>query len=360
MPPDPIDISVLTPTLNEAAGIEQTVHAMLEQRFPGTFELLFADGGSTDGTRAKLDALAATDPRVRVFDNPSRGTAAGLNVCLREARGTYVARMDAHTHYPVDYLARGVERLERGGTTWVAGPQRPVGRGPVSRAVVAALGSPLGRGGGRRWVQDGAAAKEYDLDTGVFCGVWRRDDVVRYGGWDEGWPRNQDSELAARFLRAGERIVCVPAMAADYQPRDSVRALFRQYRGYGQYRARTALRHPTSLRRSALLPPALVVTAAAAIAAPRPLRRLARAGVGAYAAAVGASAVQTARAGAGPDAALVPVVLATMHAAHGIGFFEGARRWGFPAAAVAHALGVRRGDDRPYTGAVDAPSLEAR
>ena len=359
-PPAPsVDISVLVPVLNEEATIARVVAAMLAQRLDGTFELVVADGGSTDRTRAVLEEIGRRDPRVRVFDNPLGGTASGLNVCLREARGTYVARMDGHTVYPADYLALGIERLRRGGTTWVAGPQRPSGRGPVSRAVVAALGGPLGRGGSRKWSGPGQEAEEHDLDTGVFCGVWRRDDVLRHGGWDEGWPRNQDSELAARFLRAGERIVCVPAMAADYLPRDSVKGLVRQYRGYGKYRARTALRHPGSLRRSALLPPALLVTAAAAAVAPRPLRGPARAALAAYAATVLAVAASVLRDGRPTEAVLIPVVLPAMHLAHGVGFFEGAATWGVPVPALLRAAGIAPDAGAgPYAGPVSAPSLQ--
>ncbi len=331
---------------------------MLAQETPGTgrIEVLLADGGSTDGTRELLIDLAAQDPRVVLLENPGRGTASGLNVCLAAARGEHVARMDAHTTYPSAYLALGMRRLAAGGTTWVAGPQLPAGGGRVSRAVEAALGTWLGRGGSRKWVADGT---ESELDTGVFCGVWRREDVLRHGGWDEDWPRNQDSEMAARFLRAGERIVSVSAMAAHYQPRDSLAGLWRQYHDYGLYRARTALRHPTSLRRSALLPPALVLAAGSAFVAPRPLRRAGRVALAVYAAALARAAGQ-ASAGAG-DAALVPAVLATMHVAHGTGFVRGSARWGLPVMALARQVGLRRrADEAPFTGAVRAPALAHR
>ena len=89
---------------------------------------------------------------------------------------------------------------------------------------------------------------------------------------------NEDSELAARYRAAGGRIVGLPELAARYIPRDSIRGLARQYARYGFYRAKTARRHPDSMRRSLWLPPAMVVTAAAALAAPRPLRGLARVG----------------------------------------------------------------------------------
>ena len=207
-------MSVLIPVLNEERHIRETVAAMLAQRFDGSFELLFADGRSEDRTREILEELAADDVRIRVFDNPRRGTASGLNVCLREARGEYVARMDAHTYYGDRYLAAGVERLQRGDTEWVSGPQVPQPVGRVSRAVGLALASRLGRGGSRKWDEDVDAAEERELDTGVFGGVWRRDRVLAAGGWDERWPINQDSELASRFLLDGERLICLPEMAA--------------------------------------------------------------------------------------------------------------------------------------------------
>src|SRR5919202_4839125 len=106
----PVLASVLIPVLNEERHIRETVAAMQAQRVDGPVEFLFMDGRSDDATRAILDELAREDPRIRVIDNPGRGIPQALNVGLRHARGEYVARMDAHTHYPPRYLARGVER----------------------------------------------------------------------------------------------------------------------------------------------------------------------------------------------------------------------------------------------------------
>lgn len=365
---DRVCISVLVPVLNEACHIRETVARMRAQRFDGTIELLFADGRSKDRTREILAEIAAADSRVRVLDNPRRGTASGLNVCLSAARGEYVARMDAHTFYPEDYLALGVDRLGKGDVGWVAGPQVPVGVGPVGRAVAAALEGWLGRGGSAKWdgTDAGDGAGEHDLDTGVFCGVWRRDELLEIGGFDEEWPRNQDSELAARFLRQGRRIVCVPAMGARYHPRESLPGLWRQYRGYGVYRAKTARRHPTSLRRSAVLPPLLVVDAVTALFSPRPTRQGARIVLAAYAATLLAASGRSLAASErsrlrsrDAEALLLSAVLATMHIAHGVGFLEGVARWGVPSAALLRVAGLRRDpvDEAPFRGLVSAPNL---
>jgi succinoglycan biosynthesis protein ExoA len=358
---DSIACSVLVPVLNEERYVEQAVDAMRRQRFDGELEFIFADGGSSDRTREILERLAAADPRIRVFENPSRSVSSGLNVCLSHARGRWAVRMDAHAVYPDDYIARGVARLNQGDTRWVSGPQVPTGRGRVSRAVALALRGALGRGGSRKWGVDGAGSSvEYELDTGVFTGVWERSTLLEYGGWDERWPRNSDSEMAARFLANGERLICLPEMGGRYVPRDSLRSLWRQYVDYGEFRARTSRRHPHSMRASHLLAPAVVLTGMTAFAGPRPLRCLARVGEGLYIASlIQAGARARADAKTPADAALVPVVLAAMHHGHGLGQMKGWVRYGPPLGAIVHLAG-RAGPDaaeRTRSEPVFAPSL---
>ena len=356
-----VDCSVLMPVYNEEREIAASVAAMQSQRFSGRLEFLVADGGSVDGTREILERLAQEDDRIRIFDNPRRAASSGLNVALGHARGRWVARMDAHTRYPDDYIARGVARLQAGGTRWVSGPPIATGQGPVSRAVALALRSPLGRGGSRKWAAERSGEEpEYELDAGVFAGVWERETVIGYAGWDEDWLRNQDSEMAGRFLANGERLICLPGMAAEYTPRDSLPSLWRQYYQYGQYREKTAARHPHTMRRSHLLAPGVVLALAVSVAAPARLRFLARIGIAVYLVAVCGAGVRALRDAENPtDAAFVPAVLVVMHLAHGAGTLDGAARFGPPTAAVAGALGLKGLAARlaPARQPVAAPSL---
>ena len=332
--------SILVPVLDEAAHVRDAVATMCEQRFDGSLEVLLIDGGSTDGTREVLADLARADPRIVLLDNPARRTPNALNIGLGAARGEYVVRMDAHSAYPPTYVRDGVARLQRGDVAWVAGPQVPAGTDRWSRRVASALASAYGRGASNRWGRTGedgvARSDEFDLDTGVFCGVWRRADLEAWGGWDEGWPINQDSELAARVLAAGGRIVCLPEMAARYVPRNSLPALARQYFRYGLYRAKTSRRHPHSLRRSHLLAPVLAVGAVAA-ALPGPGGRAARRGLLTYAV---ITLLLGARATASPrESVPVAAVFATMHLAFGCGFLVGCGRFGPPVAALRRVAG---------------------
>lgn len=324
-------VSVLTPVLDEEAQLPGVLADMLAQRCSGRVEFLFVDGGSRDRSREILEQAARADDRIRVLDNPARRTPQALNIGLRAARGTYVARMDAHTRYPPDYLETGVRRLSRGDVLSASGPQVAIGDGAWSRRVALALSTSAGIGSARfRRSQEA----ETDVDSG-FTGVWRRDVLEAHGGWDERWLNDQDTELAARLRAGGGRIVCVPEMAASYVPRDDLRALARQYGRYGYYRVLTSHRHPATLRRAQLLPSGVVVAAVAAVAAPRAVRPAARAGLTSYGVLLGLTGARLLRSCGARDAASVPVVLAVMHGSYGAGFLLACLRTGLPARAFA-------------------------
>ena len=334
-----VDVSVLTPILNEEEHIREVAAKMLAQRFDGTIEFLFIDGDSEDRTAEILRELQRDDERVRILQNPRRSTPVGLNIGLANARGAYIARMDAHTLYPEDYLAKGVARLRRGGADHVSGPQLAYGDGTWSRRVALALETPLGRGGAQ-FRQ--AANGEIEVDSG-FTGVWPRSVLEAHSGWNEDWHNDQDSELAARIRGGGGRIVCLPEMSAKYIPRDSLTALARQYWRYGVYRAKTSGAHPDSMRRSHLLAPAVALSLSAAILPLGRLRQLGRAAVALWCAAVvGVATAEAWRADTSEldasvaDVAALPAVFGAMHLAWGFGFLFGCVRFGPPLRALAH------------------------
>jgi succinoglycan biosynthesis protein ExoA len=334
-----VDVSVLTPVLNEEEHIREVAAKMLAQRFDGTIEFLFIDGDSHDRTAEILRELQLEDDRVRILQNPRRSTPVGLNIGLANARGAFIARMDAHTLYPEDYLSRGVARLRRGGADHVSGPQLAHGEGTWSRRVALALETPLGRGGAEfRQPSNG----EIEVDSG-FTGVWPRSVLEAHSGWNEDWHNDQDSELAARIRDSGGRIVCLPEMGARYIPRDSLKALARQYWRYGVYRAKTSGAHPETMRRSHLLAPSLAVSLAAAILPLGGLRKLGRAAVALWCAAVvGVATAEAWRADTTEldasvgDVAALPAVFGAMHLAWGFGFLFGCVRFGPPLRAFAH------------------------
>jgi hypothetical protein len=261
---------------------------------------------------------------VRVIDNPSGRTPDGLNIAFAHSRGEFIARMDAHCLYPDSYLANGIARLKRGDAAWVAGPAVPRAHGGFSGAVALALSSPLGRGPSQRRSTAGIQ-REFELKTSVFLGVWRRSTIERYGGWDPRWLRNQDSELAARFLAAGDRIVSLPGMAAELLPRRTLRGFVRQYHEFGRYRARTLVSRPFAREhaRSLAVVPALVAAVPAGVISSRAARIPARAALMAYAAAIGFETGRALRRAPLRDVAQLPAAFVAMHFGFGTGIWRG-------------------------------------
>lgn len=87
-------ISIITAVYNTQDYLRQSVQSVLAQTF-ADFELLLVDDGSTDGSGALCDQLAAADPRIRVFHQPNGGPAHARNTGLDNARGAYVGFVDS-------------------------------------------------------------------------------------------------------------------------------------------------------------------------------------------------------------------------------------------------------------------------
>jgi glycosyltransferase involved in cell wall biosynthesis len=310
------------PAFNEEHYIEACIASVQAQDYPREqIEILIADGRSTDRTREILAQLSAHDPRIKVIDNPERLQAAGLGKLVKAAQGEMIVRMDVHCEYAPDYVRRCVETLERTGADNVGGAQRARAKTFFQRALCAALDSPLGVGGAKYRSADA----EGFVDT-VFLGAFRRKVFETIGLWDPGAITNEDAELNQRILDAGGQIYLSRDIVVHYYPRDSYKALAKQYFRYGRGRARTLLKLGAFPTLRPLLPFLLVSGGAALITLP-PLWPLAPAAFATYALATGAEAV---RVGAPLGPRAIPAIWAmfpVLHASHGAGIAAGLVRY---------------------------------
>lgn len=314
-------VSVVIPVRDEAAAIEGAVASVLGQEYDGDLEVVVADAMSTDGTREALAKIAAGDERVRVVDNPTRTTPAGLNAAIVASRGDIIVRCDAHAKLPAGYVARAVEVLAEVGADNVGGIQDPQGRGTFSRAVASAMRSPLGAGGATYRL-----GKEPGPAETVYLGVFRRDGLRRSGLFDESLLRNQDYELNHRIATSGGLVYFDPELRVTYQPRDSWSGLWRQYWQYGAWKRVVARRHPDSVRLRQLIPVVFVVGLGLSVGLLLNGRhRLGALLPGVYSGAVLVTSAMAAQR-AEPGSILFPVVIPTMHIAWGTGFLFGSAK----------------------------------
>jgi glycosyltransferase involved in cell wall biosynthesis len=84
-------VSVIMPVYNVRDYVREAVASIAAQTLT-SWELIIVDDGSTDGTRAIVEALL--DPRMVVLTQQNQGYPTAMNLGLARARGSYVARMD--------------------------------------------------------------------------------------------------------------------------------------------------------------------------------------------------------------------------------------------------------------------------
>jgi glycosyltransferase involved in cell wall biosynthesis len=109
-------LSIVLPCLDEADRLPGTLAAYLAYFPPGRaeVELIVVDDGSTDGTSAIADQIAAADPRVRVVRTPrNHGKGYAVRVGVQAAQGELVVFTDADGSYGPDQLERVVAALDR-------------------------------------------------------------------------------------------------------------------------------------------------------------------------------------------------------------------------------------------------------
>ena len=90
-PPKSPQISVCIPVYNASPFLRECIDSILAQTFID-FEILIVDDGSTDNSSDIV--LSYTDSRIRLIKK-NHDYIGSLNLLLREARGKYIARMDA-------------------------------------------------------------------------------------------------------------------------------------------------------------------------------------------------------------------------------------------------------------------------
>lgn len=98
------EISVIVPVYRAEAFLKKCTDSILGQTF-ADLELLLVEDGSPDNSGALCDAIAAEDPRVRVFHKENGGVSSARNLGMEQARGKYLAFADSDDWLPLDALA---------------------------------------------------------------------------------------------------------------------------------------------------------------------------------------------------------------------------------------------------------------
>lgn len=108
-------ISIVTPTFNSMRTLDEYMQAILAQNYPHeNMELIFADGGSQDGTLERIEEYRQQgDISIQVFENPLRTAEAGKAVAVRKAKGEIICLLDSDNIIPdQNWISRMMKPFE--------------------------------------------------------------------------------------------------------------------------------------------------------------------------------------------------------------------------------------------------------
>jgi len=247
-------VSVIVPVRNEAGFIRRGLDQVLSQNYdPEQFEVLVADGGSTDATCAIVRELQERHANLRLLDNPRRWSSAGRNVAVRSARGEVLVVVDGHCELgDRDHLRKLVASFQRSGAACIGRPQPldVTGATTVQRAIAAARSSWLGHHPDSYIY---SAAEQYVRPQSVAVAYYRWV-FDKVGLFDESFDACEDVEFNHRVERAGLSCFFTPEVEVRYHPRSNLAGLFRQMVRYGRGRVRLFRKHPETFGLSCFLP----------------------------------------------------------------------------------------------------------
>jgi glycosyltransferase involved in cell wall biosynthesis len=170
-------VSVIIPVLNAEATLAETLRSVAAQSY-SNLEILIVDDGSTDATPVIAEAFCALEPRARLIGKENGGVASARNLGIAEARGEWVAPVDA------DDLWHPA-KIERQVAAALAAPARP-GFVYCWFRVIDGTGRIIGAG--ERWRVEGRALGPLAFRNIVGNGsalLLSRAAALEVGGYDE-------------------------------------------------------------------------------------------------------------------------------------------------------------------------------
>ena len=219
-------VSVVMPTLNSSDTIETQLSALTAQSWSGDWEVIVADNGSTDNTRAIVERYRSRFVHLSLVDaSARRGAAYARNAGVRAARGKFVVFCDADDEVAPDWLAAMARALRR--HDFVAS------RMDVDKLNPVWLATKLNNVQGHELRR--AFYPPYLKHAGTSGMGVRRAIHEAVGGFDESLKQREDTDYCFRLQLQGVDLVFVADALIHIRYHERSQALFRQARQWGYY-----------------------------------------------------------------------------------------------------------------------------
>ncbi|HUR22165.1 MAG TPA: glycosyltransferase [Vicinamibacterales bacterium] len=224
-------VSVVVCAYNAASTITECLTSLDALTYPN-FEVIVVNDGSRDGT----GELAARHSTIRLIEVPNGGLSAARNIGLAAATGDIVAYTDADVRVDPDWLTFLVQPFLNSDVVGAGGPNVvPLDDPWLAQCVARAPGGPT-----HVLLDDNTAEHVPGCNM-----AFRREALNDIGGFNPIYLRaGDDVDVCWRLQAKGWRLGFAPAALVWHRHRASIKAYWRQQRGYGEGEAWLAPHHP--------------------------------------------------------------------------------------------------------------------
>jgi len=248
-------VSLIIPTLNEEQYLEQTIFSLISNDYPSNkFEILIVDGLSKDNTLNIAQRLAKQFSNIRIISNPKIYQSAALNIGVKESKGDFIIRADAHAIYDKNYISCSIDLLQKSEFENVGPVQISIGYKLIEKAIAKAMNSKIGMGNAKYRLDK----REVFEVKSVWLGAWKKETLIKIDGFNENLPISEDFDLNYRLRKSGSKIAASNLIKAMYLVRKSLSGLFKQFYKYGFWKIKFLIIYPKEFQIRWLAPPILV------------------------------------------------------------------------------------------------------
>lgn len=194
-------ISIITPSFNQAAFLEETVLSVLNQNYP-SLEYMVIDGGSTDGS---VEIIKRYESHLAYWESkPDRGQVHALNKGLEMMTGDIFAFINSDDVYLPGAFSAVVNYFQSNpDCEWLCGDTLFFGEGHRTKLFQAV--TPKSAAHALAW-------QAHCPQPGMF---WRRELLA--SGFDERWRYCFDHDLYVRLLLQGYKCEHLPLPVGGYR-----------------------------------------------------------------------------------------------------------------------------------------------
>ncbi|MCG2711498.1 MAG: glycosyltransferase [Candidatus Omnitrophica bacterium] len=195
-------VSVIIPSYNCGQYITEGIESVLQQTYRDR-EIVIVDDGSTDETKKILESYI-NSKQIRYFYQENKGPAAARNTGIREAKGAFLAFLDADDLWEKGKLEKSIDFMEKNNFDWLCTSLKKIDEN--GREIIKRIPEDS-------WVLVSSTGEMKQLRNGLFFFssipvhtptiVAKKICFEKVGIFDERFLIGEDTDLWLRFEEAG-------------------------------------------------------------------------------------------------------------------------------------------------------------